>query len=51
MKMNKENLIQEYIKCHKDTAYALKTYMVTYDNTQNKHVPFALFREQEKNDK
>jgi hypothetical protein len=46
--MNQQEIIQEYVKCHKDTPYALKTYLETYDNTQNKHVPFELFPEQEK---
>ena len=44
--MNKQELIKEYVKCHKDTEYALATYLETYDNTQNKHVPFQLFPEQ-----
>ena len=44
--MNKQELVKEYVKCHKDTEYALATYLETYDNTQNKHVPFQLFREQ-----
>ena len=47
MAMTKNEVIQEYIKCHTDTPYALKTYLETYDNTQNKHVPFELFPEQE----
>ena len=45
--MTRNELIQEYVKCHKDTPYALKTYLETYDNTQNKHVPFELFPEQQ----
>jgi len=45
--MTRQELIQEYVKCHKDTYYALKTYLETYDNTQNKHVPFELFPEQQ----
>ena len=44
--MDRQKLIQEYVKCHKDTPYALKTYLETYDNTQNTHVPFELFPEQ-----
>ena len=43
MGMNKQELIQEYVKCHGDTSYALKSYLQTYDNTQQKHVPFELF--------
>ncbi len=46
MGMNKQELIQEYVKCHGDTSYALKSYLQTYDNTQQKHVPFELFPEQ-----
>tara|TARA_R110002051_G_scaffold323438_1_gene417035 strand:+ start:475 stop:2199 length:1725 start_codon:yes stop_codon:yes gene_type:complete len=46
MGMTKQELIQEYVKCHGDTPYALKTYLHTYDNTQQKHVPFDLFPEQ-----
>ena len=45
--MTKEELIQEYAKCHQDTNYAIKTYLETYDNTQSKYVPFILFPEQE----
>ena len=43
MGMTKQELIQEYVRCHGDTPYALKTYLQTYDNTQQKHVPFELF--------
>ena len=46
--MNKQELVKEYVKCHKDTEYALATYLETYDNTQNRHVPFQLFPEQTK---
>jgi hypothetical protein len=46
MGMTKKELIQEYVKCHGDTPYALKTYLQTYDNTQQVHVPFELFPEQ-----
>jgi len=45
--MNKEQLIEEYAKCYKDTPYAIRTYLETYDNTQSKYVPFVLFPEQE----
>ena len=48
MGLTRPQLIQEYVKCHKDTTYALKTYLETYDNTQNRHVPFELFPEQQK---
>ena len=45
--MNKEELIAEYAKCYKDSSYAIRTYLETYDNTQSKYVPFNLFPEQE----
>jgi phage FluMu gp28-like protein len=45
--MTQEELIQEYAKCFKDTNYAIRTYLETYDNTQSKYVPFILFPEQE----
>ena len=45
--MTQEELIQEYAKCYKDTSYAIKTYLETYDNTKSKYVPFVLFPEQE----
>lgn len=45
--MTKEELIAEYAKCYKDTPYAIKSYLETYDNTQSKYVPFELFPEQE----
>jgi len=44
--MDRDELIVEYAKCFNDTEYALATYLETYDNTQNKHVPFQLFPEQ-----
>ena len=46
--MTKEELISEYAKCYKDTPYAIKSYLETYDNTQSKYVPFELFPEQKK---
>ena len=45
--MTNEELISEYAKCYKDTPYAIKSYLETYDNTQSKYVPFKLFPEQE----
>ena len=45
--MNKEEVISEYAKCYKDSSYAIRTYLETYDNTQSKYVPFKLFPEQE----
>jgi len=36
----------EYKKCLKNTPYALKTYLSTFDNTQKKHVPLDLFPDQ-----
>jgi len=44
--MKRDKLILEYARCFNDTEYALATYLETYDNTQNKHVPFKLFPEQ-----
>lgn len=45
--MTKEELIAEYAKCYKDSSYAIKTYLETYDNTKSSYVPFKLFPEQE----
>ncbi len=36
----------EYARCMKDTVYALKTYLETYDNTVKKYVPLVLFKDQ-----
>ncbi len=38
--------LKEYARIIKDTPYALKTYLETYDNTQKKQVPLDLFPEQ-----
>lgn len=38
--------LKEYAKILKDTPYALKTYLQTYDNTQKKYVPLELFSDQ-----
>lgn len=38
--------LKEYAKILKDTPYALKTYLQTYDNTQRKYVPLELFPDQ-----
>jgi hypothetical protein len=38
--------IKEYARIIKDTPYALKTYLQTYDNTQKKFVPMDLFPDQ-----
>lgn len=48
MSFTKEQLIIEYTKCVKNTPYALKTYLQTYDNTVSKYVPLELFEDQEK---
>ena len=45
--MDRQQQIFEYAKCHKDTPYAIETYLETYDNTRSKYVPFKLFPEQE----
>ena len=39
--------LKEYARIMKDTPYALKTYLQTYDNTQKKYVPLELFPDQE----
>ena len=44
--MTKEQLIIEVTKCHRDTPYALRTYLQTYDNTVSKYVPLDLFADQ-----
>jgi len=36
----------ELARIMKDTPYALRTYLQTYDNTQKKYVPFDLFEDQ-----
>ena len=38
--------LKEYARIIKDTPYALKTYLQTYDNTQKKYVPLDLFPDQ-----
>jgi intein/homing endonuclease len=38
--------LKEYAKIIKDTPYALKTYLQTYDNTKKKYVPLELFPDQ-----
>ena len=44
--MTKEQLIIEATKCMRDTSYALRTYLQTYDNTVSKYVPLDLFPDQ-----
>lgn len=44
--MTKEQVLLEYAKCLKNTPYALKTYLQTYDNTQSRYVPLELFPDQ-----
>jgi hypothetical protein len=44
--LSKEQVIMEYIRCMRDTPYALKTYLQTYDNTVSKYVPLVLFPDQ-----
>jgi Terminase large subunit, T4likevirus-type, N-terminal len=46
MSLTKEAVLMEYAKCMKSTPYALKTYLQTYDNTQQKYVPLELFPDQ-----
>ena len=44
--MNREQLIIEVTKCMRNTPYALRTYLQTYDNTVSKYVPLDLFPDQ-----
>jgi hypothetical protein len=46
MAFTREQLILEYTKCVKNTPYALKTYLQTYDNTVSQYVPLELFPDQ-----
>ena len=46
MSLTKEQLILEYTKCVKNTPYALKTYLQTFDNTASQFVPLELFPDQ-----
>ena len=46
MGLTREQALLEYARCVKDTPYALKTYLQTYDNTQSKYVPLELFPDQ-----
>jgi hypothetical protein len=46
MTLTKEQLLMEYVKCMRDTPYALRTYLQTYDNTVSKYVPLELFPDQ-----
>ena len=46
MSLTKDQVLLEYVKCMKDTSYALKTYLQTYDNTVSKYVPLELFPDQ-----
>lgn len=43
---NKIEQLKEYARIIKDTPYALRTYLQTYDNTQKKFVPLDLFPDQ-----
>jgi hypothetical protein len=44
--VTKEQLIIEVTRCMKNTPYALRTYLQTYDNTVSKYVPLDLFPDQ-----
>jgi hypothetical protein len=46
MGLTKEQIMLEYVKCMRDTPYALRTYLQTYDNTVSKYVPLELFPDQ-----
>jgi hypothetical protein len=43
---SKMEQLKEYARIMKDTPYALRTYLTTYDNTQKKYVPLVLFDDQ-----
>jgi hypothetical protein len=44
--LSKEQILLEYVKCERDTVYALKTYLQAYDNTVSSFVPLELFPDQ-----
>lgn len=46
MSLTREQALIEYAKCIKNTPYALRTYLQTYDNTVQKFVPLDLFSDQ-----
>ena len=46
MALTKEQVMLEYVKCMRDTPYALRTYLQTYDNTVSRYVPLELFPDQ-----
>jgi len=46
MSNQKIEQLKEYARILKDTPYALKTYLQTYDNTQKRYVPLELFPDQ-----
>lgn len=46
MGLTKEQVILEYARCMKNTPYALKNYLQTYDQTVSKYVPLELFQDQ-----
>jgi hypothetical protein len=46
MSLTKEQVMIEYVRCMKDTPYALRTYLETYDNTVSKYVPLELVPDQ-----
>ena len=48
MALTREQVLVEYAKIVKDTSYALKTYLQTYDNTQSRYVPLELFPDQDR---
>lgn len=46
MALTKEQILLEYSKCMKNTPYAFKTYLQTYDQTVLRYVPLELFEDQ-----
>lgn len=45
--MTKQEILVEFAKCLRSEAYAIKTYLKVYDQTQDGFVPFKLFKKQE----
>jgi hypothetical protein len=46
MALTREQVLLEYGKCMRNTPYALKTYLQTYDQTVSRFVPLELFPDQ-----
>ena len=44
--ISKAEQLHEFAKCLVDIPYAIRTYLETFDQTQEKYVPFVLFPRQ-----